>query len=191
MGYIVWDTERIRNTKIYMLAYILLADEFNIIKNEIIIDSSIDVSKRTQPRLKVERLKNESLVLSNFNEVASLMIPLLNSNKSICFGKEDFISLNDQLKLNNLAPLEGKYYDIELFIHDNNINMPSNLGAAAKFLKLEHDAHNPLSDSFVTLEYFKCIIKKYPSEMLLRPIPNKDKVLDIIENGSYELNKKK
>lgn len=32
MGYIFWDTERIRNTQIYMMAYILVNDKFEVEK---------------------------------------------------------------------------------------------------------------------------------------------------------------
>ena len=62
MGYIFWDTERIRNTQIYMMAYILTDDKFEIEKEEIIIDDAIDVSHRHSPKRKVEQLRNKSTI---------------------------------------------------------------------------------------------------------------------------------
>ena len=138
-----------------MLAYILVDETFERVNQGIIIDSSIDVSKRHSPKQKVEKLKDESLVLNGFKEVSSRIIPLLINNIAVCFGKDDFVSFNDQLKIIGSEPLKGEYYDIESFIRDNRIDLPTNLGDAASLLELEHDAHNPLSDSFITLEYFK------------------------------------
>ena len=39
--YLFWDTERVRNTKIYMLGYILTDEKFNLIEQNILIDLSI------------------------------------------------------------------------------------------------------------------------------------------------------
>ena len=190
MGYIFWDTERIRNTQIYMMAYILTDDKFEIEKEEIIIDDAIDVSHRHSPKRKVEQLRNKSTIVHCFESLAKMLIPLLESYKSVCFGKDDFVSLNDQLKIINKSPLSGSYLDIEVLLKEND-ELPSNLGAAARFLNVEHDAHNPLSDSYVTMEYFKYLINKYPEESMTRTIPNKNKILDIIKNGSYESKSKK
>lgn len=186
MNYLFWDTERIRNTKIYMQAYVLTDESFNIINKDIIIDSSIDVSHRHSPKSKVERLKSESIVFDNFSDVANFMLPLLSNNKVVCFGKDDYVAFNDQLKINGFHPITGTYYDLEVFIKEEN-RYPTNLGDAAVLLGVKHDAHNPLSDSMVTMEYFKFLLNQTSEESMIRKIPNKDKVLDIIANGSYEL----
>lgn len=75
-------------------------------------------------------------------------------------------------------------------LKENNALL-SNLGDAARFLKVEHDAHNPLSDSFVTMQYFKYLTNKYSEDLMIRTIPNKNKILDIIKNGSYQSKGKK
>lgn len=185
MGYIFWDTERIRNTQIYMMAYILVNDKFEVEKKEIIIDDAIDVSHRHSPKRKVEQLRNKSTKVDGFESLAKILIPLLETYKSVCFGKDDFVSLNDQLKIINKSPIVGCYLDIKVLLKENNALL-SNLGDAARFLKVEHDAHNPLSDSFVTMQYFKYLTNKYSEDLMIRTIPNKNKILDIIKNGSYQ-----
>lgn len=190
MGYIFWDTERIRNTQIYMMAYILVNDKFEVEKKEIIIDDAIDVSHRHSPKRKVERLRNKSTKVDGFESLAKILIPLLETYKSVCFGKDDFVSLNDQLKIINKSPIVGCYLDIKVLLKENNA-LPSNLGDAARFLKVEHDVHNPLSDSFVTMQYFKYLTNKYSEDLMIRTIPNKNKILDIIKNGSYQSKGKK
>ena len=190
MGYIFWDTERIRNTQIYMMAYILVNDKFEVEKKEIIIDDAIDVSHRNSPKRKVEQLRNKSTKVDGFESLAKILIPLLETYKSVCFGKDDFVSLNDQLKIINKSPIVGCYLDIKVLLKENNA-LPSNLGDAARFLKVEHDAHNPLSDSFVTMQYFKYLTNKYSEDLMIRTIPNKNKILDIIKNGSYQSKGKK
>lgn len=180
MGYIFWDTERIRNTQIYMMAYILVNDKFEVEKKEIIIDDAIDVSHRHSPKRKVEQLRNKSTKVDGFESLAKILIPLLETYKSVCFGKDDFVSLNDQLKIINKSPIVGCYLDIKVLLKENNALL-SNLGDAARFLKVEHDAHNPLSDSFVTMQYFKYLTNKYSEDLMIRTIPNKNKILDIIK----------
>lgn len=59
MNYLFWDTERIRNTKIYMSAIVLTDSSFSILKQEMAIDNSIDVSKRHSPRRKIELLRDK------------------------------------------------------------------------------------------------------------------------------------
>lgn len=66
MNYLFWDTERIRNTKIYMSAVILTDEKFNVIKEERGIDLSVDVSSRRAPKRKVAELKGESTLFSDF-----------------------------------------------------------------------------------------------------------------------------
>lgn len=169
-----------------MQAYVLTDEYFNIISKDIIIDSSIDVSHRHSPKSKVERLKSESIVFDNFNDVANFMLPLLSNNKVVCFGKDDFVAFNDQLKINGFQPITGTYYDLEILIKEEG-KFPSNLADAAVLLEVKHDAHNPLSDSMVTMEYFKFSLNSFPEDRMLNQIPNKNKVLDIEANGSYEL----
>ena len=74
----------------------------------------------------------------------------------------------------------------KVFIKEGN-KYPTNLGDAAVLLGVKHDAHNPLSDSMITMEYFKFLLKQTSEESMIRKIPNKAKVLDIIANGSCKL----
>lgn len=60
----------------------------------------------------------------------------------------------------------------------------SNLGSVAAFLNEEHDAHNPLSDSYVTMQFFKYLKERHNIETIKKAIPNKVKILDIEVNGS-------
>ncbi len=182
MNYLFWDTERIKNSKIYMQAYILTDDMFNIMNKNIIIDSSVDVSNRQSPKSKVIRLKNKSLVFDVFDDVANHMVPLLKNNKVVCFGKDDFAAFNDQLKIHGFEPILGDFLDLSTFIK-NNHEYPTNLADASMYLKIKHDAHNPLSDSFVTMEYFKYLLFITDEESMLTKIPNKNRVLDLIEKN--------
>ena len=88
MNYLFWDTERIKNTKIYMLGYILTDCDFNIRKSEILIDSSIDVSKRHSPRRKVEALRAQANILTSFDSFAKYFLDILCDEDTIgvCFG---------------------------------------------------------------------------------------------------------
>lgn len=185
--YLFWDTERIRNTKIYMLAYILTDCDFNVLRSEILIDSSIDVSKRHSPRRKVEALKAQANILTSFNSFAKYFLNILCDEDTIgvCFGTEDYTALNDQLKIHNCPIVEGQFFDVEDIVKKHSLALPSNLTNIAKYLGVQHDPHNPLSDSSVTMTAFRHIaMEKGISIEDISKIPNKTKILDITVNPS-------
>lgn len=80
MNYLFWDTERIRNTKIYMSANVLTDSSFSILKQELAIDNSIDVSKRHSPRRKIELLRDKAIVFNNFTELADWLVEYINES---------------------------------------------------------------------------------------------------------------
>ena len=184
MNYLFWDTERIRNTKIYMSAIVLTDSSFSILKQELAIDNSIDVSKRHSPRRKIELLRDKAIVFNNFTELADWLVEYINESVVICFGKDDFVALNDQLKIHNLPIVQGEFYDLQLAAKTYALDSLSNLGSVAAFLNEEHDAHNPLSDSYVTMQFFKYLKERHNIETIKKAIPNKVKILDIEVNGS-------
>ena len=184
--YFIWDTERINNTKIYMLGYIIADESFNIVEKNIVIDDSIDLSSRKQPKKKKERWLNQSIVCDCFDTFISFLKPKLIDEKliSVCFGKEEFASLNDQLKLHDYEPIKGKFYDVKelstLFDIKGN-HKCNNLGSFASMFSFEHDAHNPLSESMLTQHVFKDVEDDYLEKSIgdyLSDRPNKRKVLD-------------
>ena len=182
MKYLFWDTERIKNTKIYMLAYILTDEFFNISKQKIIIDTSIDLSKRHAPRIKVNQLIQEATCVSSFKELFNEILPFINDENitKVCFGKDDYAAVNDQLKLHNLQPVEGTFVDFITVLKNNNVLLPKiNLSYWADKFKLEHDPHNPLSDSWVLMKIYQKFINENPTFIVKEiKIPNKNKILD-------------
>ena len=182
MNYLIWDTERIKGSSIYMLAYILVNEKFEIIKEEMIINKSVDVSQRKSPKSKVKKFYDVSTIVEDYKELAEIIVPLLNGSKSICFGKDDFAALNSQFLLNEIENVSGTFYNVELFVRTFNGTLPTNLNMASQFLKIKHDRHNPLSDSFVTLEYFKYILENYSIEEMEMKIPSKRKVISLSKN---------
>lgn len=164
-----------------MSAIILTDSSLNIIKQELVIDSSIDVSKRHSPKSKVARLQNSALVLNSFTEFASWIKHYINTSMVVCFGKDDFVALNDQLKIHSMPIVEGTFYDLQLY--GRNCERFSNLSKIADFLEIKHDAHNPLSDAQVTLVFFKYLQSTTDMSQLIKPIPNKKSILDIEANG--------
>lgn len=171
---------------------IVLTDKvFNIIKQERAIDINIDVAKRTKPKEKVERFKNKSTLFNGFPSLAKWLVPYLTENIVVCFGEVDFKALNDQLKTHGLEPILGEYIDLNKFTTDNGLYNLSSLGKTSDFLKIKHDAHDPLSDSLVTLELFKYLNTKNEIKTANAKILNIDKVLDIEVNGSYPKKKDK
>ena len=82
--YFIWDTERINNTKIYMLGYIIADENFNIVEKNIVIDDSIDLSSRTQPKQKKELLFNQSIVCDCFDTFICFLKPKLIDENFIC-----------------------------------------------------------------------------------------------------------
>lgn len=186
MKYVFWDTERIKNTKIYLLGYILTDEAFNIIKQETIIDLSIDVSKRHSPKRKVNELKNSSVLFENFYDFADYIKSIILQEETIgvCFGTEDYIALNDQLKIYQQEIVQGTFYDVKTMLSlVKELNLPTNLKSIAEKLNMKHDAHNPLSDSAVTMEIFRFLLKeKGVNFFTTSNIPNKNKVLDITIN---------
>lgn len=173
MNYLVWDTERIKGSQIYMLGYILVDETFKIIREEMIINKSVDVSQRKSPKSKVKRFFNQSTKVEDYTELAELILPIIQNSKSICFGKDDFAALNSQFYINGIETVSGTFYNVEEYVRHLNSELPTNLNMVSKYLKLKHDRHNPLSDSYVTLEYFKYLIKQYPQEEMEMKIPSK------------------
>ena len=102
-----------------------------------------------------------------------MILPIIQNSKSICFGKDDFAALNSQFYINGIETLSGTFYNVEEYVRHLNSELPTNLNMVSKYLKLKHDRHNPLSDSYVTLEYFKYLIKQYPQEEMEMKIPSK------------------
>ena len=153
--------------------YILVDETFKIIREEMIINKSVDVSKRKSPKSKVKRFFNQSTKVEDYTELAELILPIIQNSKSICFGKDDFVALNSQFYINGIETVSGTFYNVEEYVRHLNSELPTNLNMVSKYLKLKHDRHNPLSDSYVTLEYFKYLIKQYPQEEMERKIPNK------------------
>lgn len=182
MGYLFWDTERIRSTKIYMMAYILTDEAFNVLDKETVIDSSVDVSKRHKPRQKVEKLKKDSLIMNSFENIMEKLKPLIENNKVVCFGKDDFVALNDQLKVHNLEIIKGNFYNIQHPSEEKD-GLMQHLSEISSSLNIEHDKHNPISDSYVTMEYFKYLVKTHDESDFIQPIPNVSKILDTEANG--------
>lgn len=182
MNYLIWDTERIKGSSIYLLAYILVDENFEIIKEEMIINKSVDVSQRKSPKSKVRKYFDISTKVENYKELADIIVPLLNSSKSICFGKDDFAALNSQFSLNDIENVSGTFYNVELFVRNFDGTLPTNLNMASQFLKVKHDRHNPLSDSYVTLEYFKYILEKFSIAVMEMKIPTKRKVIPLSKN---------
>ena len=173
MGYLFWDTERIKGSDIYMLAYIHTDEDFSVIKEEIIINQSVDISQRHSPKSKVNRLMKVSTVVPTFDGVAEIMLPLFSTTESVCFGKDDFSAMNINLKKIGKETPKGTFYNLEEFIRTLEIEVPTNLNMIGQFLNIKHDRHNPLSDSYVTMELFKYLIKKFPKEEMERKIPSK------------------
>ena len=88
------------------------------------------------------------------------------------------------MKLHNYEPILGKFYEVKELSTTFDIkgnNRCNNLGSFANLFSFDHDAHNPLSDSMLTLILFKYIKEKFIGnnmEKYLSDIPNKKKVLD-------------
>ena len=80
--------------------------------------------------------------------------------------------------------VQGEFYDLQLAAKTFALDSLSNLGSVAAFLNEEHDAHNPLSDSYVTMRFFKYLKERHNIETIKKAIPNKVKILDIEVNGS-------
>ncbi|QVK20993.1 hypothetical protein KHQ82_01255 [Mycoplasmatota bacterium] len=160
MRFFIWDTERIKNTKIYMLGYIYVDSDLNILSQNIIIDDSIDVSNRNAPKRKVNEFRNIATIVFGvkelFDEIRDFFVE--DDVIPVCFSKEDFLALNDQLKLANLDIVEGSFLDI------SNMNFFSEekvaLGKLAIHYDIQHDAHNPLSDALVTYKLLKMKIEE-------------------------------
>ena len=168
-----------------MLGYILTDCDFNILKSEILIDSSIDVSKRHSPRRKVEALRAKANILTSFDSFVKYFLNILCNEDTIgvCFGTEDYVALNDQLKIHNRPIVEGQFFDVEDIVKKHSLALPSNLTNIAKFLDVQHDPHNPLSDSSVAMKAFRYIAtEKGISIEDISKIPNKTKILDITVN---------
>lgn len=165
-----------------MSAIILTDSSFSTITQELVIDSSIDVSKRHSPKSKVLRLRDRALIFNSFIEFASRIKQYIESSTVVCFGKDDFVALNDQLKIHNLPIVEGSFYDLQQY--GRSCERFSNLSKVADFFGIKHDAHNPLSDAQVTLELFKYLQSTTDISQLMKPIPNKKNILDIEVNGT-------
>lgn len=173
MTYLFWDTERIKGSQIYLLGYILADENCKTIKEEIVINTAVDISQRKSPQIKVMRLDSVATKVNDFHELANIILPLIKTSRSVCFGKDDFAALNNQLYANGIVPLSGTFYDVEGFVRNCNEKFPKNLKDVSKFLKLNHDRHNPLSDSRITMEYFKFLTEEHSKERFEAKIPDK------------------
>ena len=173
MGYLFWDTERIKGSEIYMLAYIHTDENFSVLKEEIIINQSVDISQRHSPKSKVNRLMEQSTLVPTYDGIAEIMLPLFSTTESVCFGKDDFSAMNINLKRIGRDLPKGMFYNLEEYVRTLGVELPTNLNMVAKFLNVKHDRHNPLSDSYVTMEFFKYLLQKFPKEDMKRKIPSK------------------
>lgn len=161
--YLVIDTERIKGHLIYLLSYQLYDDAFELVESRTYNDISIDVSNRKDPKKKIELLKNQSIKVNSFNDIYSVIRPILDNSVNIFFSNTDIGAFKTNCKLWNIEYQKITYIDLQKILYKLSTDKKhkSNLDGYCKKHNIKHDAHIPESDCEVTFILFKNLLKEY------------------------------
>ena len=76
MSFCVIDTERIKGDLIYLLAYQIYNDTFDLVESKTFHDVSISLDNRKSPKRKVQDLREASVKVSSFWDLYQQIKPI-------------------------------------------------------------------------------------------------------------------
>lgn len=168
MEYLVIDTERIKGYQIYLLAYQIYNEEFELLESKTFQDLSIDLSNRKSPKTKVKALDGVTYKVNSFNELYNKIKPLFSGKKIIVFSSTDFGAFKTNCKELGIEYQKVEAIDLQKVLYDLSTSPihKSNLKGYTKENKIKHNPHIPASDCEVTIELYKNLLRDYGEEYL-------------------------
>lgn len=168
MNYLVIDTERIKGYKIYLLAYQIYSESFELLESKTYQDLSIDLSTRKAPKSKAKALDDLTYKVNSFCELYEILKPLLSNKRIIVFSSTDFGAFKTNCKELGIEYEKVEAIDLQKALYDLSTSPihKSNLKDYVKKLKIKHNPHIPASDCEATIELYKDLLNKHGEDFL-------------------------
>ena len=168
MNYLVVDTERIKGYKIYLLAYQIYSESFELLESKTYQDLSIDLSTRKAPKSKAKALDDLTYKVNSFCELYEILKPLLFNKRIIVFSSTDFGAFKTNCKELGIEYEKVEAIDLQKALYDLSTSPihKSNLKDYAKKSGIKHNQHIPSSDCEATIELYKGLLNKYGKDFL-------------------------
>ena len=168
MSFCVIDTERIKGDLIYLLAYQIYNNTFDLMESKTFQDVSISLDNRKSPKRKVQDLKEASIKVSSFLDLFQQIKPIIESNTLIVFSKTDIGVLRRNCKNHNLVSSPITYIDVQeaLAALCTNDKKKSNLKDYCKKNNIKYHAHIPEDDCRATFTVYVKLISQYGDNFL-------------------------
>ena len=168
MNYLIIDTERIKGYKIYLLAYQVYNESFELLESKTYQDLSIDLSTRKAPKSKAKALDGVSYKVNSFNELYDVLKPILFNKRIIVFSSTDFGAFKTNCKELGIEYVRVKAIDLQKALYDLSTSPihKSNLKDYVKKLGIKHDPHIPASDCEATMELYKNLLNERGEDFL-------------------------
>lgn len=168
MNYLVIDTERIKGYKIYLLAYQVYNELFELLESKTYQDLSIDLSTRKAPKSKAKALNGVSFKVNSFNELYDVLKPILFNKRIIVFSSTDFGAFKTNCKELGIEYEKVEAIDLQKALYDLSTSPihKSNLKDYAKKLRIKHNPHIPASDCEATMELYIDLLNRHGEDFI-------------------------
>lgn len=163
MNFCVIDTERIKGDLIYLLAYQIYNNSFDLVESKTFQDVSINLDNRKSPKRKVQDLKETSVKASSFVDLFQQIKPVIESTVLIVFSKTDIGVLKRNCKNHGIVFSSVTYVDVQeaLAALCTNDKQKSNLKDYCKRNNIKYHAHIPEDDCRATFTVYVNLLSQY------------------------------
>lgn len=168
MSFCVIDTERIKGDLIYLFAYQVYTDAFDLMESKTFQDISINLDNRKSPKRKANDLNNKSIKKSSFVDLFQQIKPIIENNTLIVFSKTDIGVLNRNCKNHGIVFSPIIYIDVQEVLASlrTNDKQKSNLKDYCKKNNIRYEAHIPEDDCRATFTVYVNLLSQYGNVFL-------------------------
>lgn len=168
MSFCVIDTERIKGDLIYLLAYQIYNDTFDLVESKTFQDVSISLDNRKSPKRKVQDLKETSVKVSSFLDLFQQIKPIIENNTLIVFSKTDIGVLKRNCKNHGFVSSPITYVDVQKALASlrTNDKQKSNLKDYCKKNNIKYHPHIPEDDCRATFTVYVKLLSQYGDNFL-------------------------
>lgn len=161
--YCVIDTERIKGNQIYLLAYQLYDETFELVESKTFQDISIDLSTRHAPKSKVKELNMQSIKVHSFAELYGNISDSMDGTEVIVFSCTDMKTMKRNCIENGIEFKKIIAIDLQKALYDlaTDDKKKSNLKGYCRANGIKYEPHIPESDCYATFILYQNLLSRY------------------------------
>lgn len=164
----VLDTERIKGSNIYLLAYQIYDDKYDLLESKTFQDISISLDTRKSPKRKTKELEPKTIKISSFVELYENIKSIFLESELIVFSKTDINVIRNNCKVYGIDFIKPVVVDLQEALLHISTNNKSNLRDFCKKNNIKYNAHIPEEDCKATFEVYKKLIQDYGNDFLIQ-----------------------